>query len=133
MAPPPKVYPDDWRQGMGAYRRNFSAVLGRIQAAEFGRFVVGVALREDPRYCPSPNPAIGAKIVHAIRFTLIDRSDSGRRRPAFTNLIGATTRRFIGDAYLHGDYSNLRHAGERTGVEMGTFAAGMYSTSLGPN
>ena len=90
MASPPKAYPNDWRQGVDASARNYGAVLGRAQTAEFGRLVVGVALREDPRYYPSPNRAVGARIVHAIWFALIDRSDSGHLRLAFANLIGAT-------------------------------------------
>ena len=117
---------------MDAYARNYSAVLGRTQTAEFGRLVVGVALREDPRYYPSPNRAVGARIVHAIWFALIDRSDSGRLHLAFANLIGATAGGFIGNAYLPGDYSDLRHAGERTGIQMSTFAAGNVFDEFGP-
>jgi hypothetical protein len=124
MATPPKAYPDAWKQGAGAYGRNFGASLGRIQTAEFSRFVMGVALREDPRYYRSPNPTLGFRIAHALRFALIDRSDTGRSRPAFATLIGAASGGFVGDAYLPTDYTDLRHAGVRTGVQLGTFAFG---------
>jgi len=122
MAAPPKNYPNNWRQGAAAYGRNYGAVLGRAQTAEFSRFVLGVALREDPRYYPSRNRATPARILHAVWFTLVDRSDAGHLRPAFANLIGATAGGFVGNAYLPGDYTDLRHVGERTGVQMCGFA-----------
>jgi hypothetical protein len=122
MAAPPKDYPSNWRQGAAAYGRNYGAVLGRAQTAEFSRFAAGVALHEDPRYYPSGNRATPARIMHAIWFTLVDRSDAGHLRPAFANLIGATAGGFVGNAYLPSDYTDLRHVGERTGVQMCGFA-----------
>jgi hypothetical protein len=122
MAAPPKNYPNNWRQGAAAYGRNYGAVLGRAQTAEFTRFVMGVALREDPRYYPSGNRAVPARIVHAVWFTLVDRSDAGHLRPAFANLLGAAAGGFVGNAYLPGAYTDLRHVGERTGFQMAGFA-----------
>jgi len=122
MAAPPKDYPNNWRQGAAGYGRNYGAVLGRAQTAEFTRFVAGVALHEDPRYYPSANRATPARILHAVWFTLVDRSDAGHLRPAFANLIGATAGGFVGNAYLPGDYTDLRHVGERTGFQMAGFA-----------
>jgi hypothetical protein len=122
LASPPKAYPNEWRQGVAAYGRNYGAVLGRAQTAEFTRFVTGAVLREDPRYYPSGNRAVAARIAHAIWFTLVDRSDSGGMRPAFANLLGATAGGFVGDAYLPSAYTDLRHVGVRTGVQLGGFA-----------
>ena len=122
MVSPPKAYPDDWRQGAAGFGRNYGAVLGRVQVAEFSRFAAGVALREDPRYYPSPNRNAASRILHAVGFTLADHSDSGQVRPAFANLIGATAGGFFGDAYLPVSYTDLRHAGVRTGIQMTSFA-----------
>ncbi len=122
MAWPPNGYPSDWRQGAAAFGRNYGAVLGRAQTAEFSRFAAGLALREDPRYYPSPNRSVAARVFHALAFTLADHSDSGNSRPAFANLIGATAGGFVGDAYLPTNYTDLRHAGMRTGFQMATFA-----------
>jgi hypothetical protein len=122
MAWPPNAYPNDWRQGAAAFGRNYGAVLGRVQTAEFSRFAVGVALREDPRYYPSPNRNLAGRVLHAVAFTLADRSDSGHSRLAFANLIGATAGGFVGDAYLPASYTDLRHATERTGFQLATFA-----------
>jgi hypothetical protein len=124
MSSPPKAYPGPWRQGAEAYGRNFGASLGRIQTAEFSRFVVGVAIHEDPRYFPAANPSFAMRAAHAIGFTLVDHSDSGRSRPAFANLIGAAAGGFVGNAYLPEGYTDLRHAGVRTGVQMANFAVG---------
>jgi hypothetical protein len=122
MASPPKAYPDDWRQGAEGFGRNYGAVLGRVQVAEFSRFAAGVALREDPRYYPSPNRNAASRILHAVGFTLADHSDSGQVRPAFANLIGATAGGFVGDAYLPSNYTDLRHSAVRIGIQMTGFA-----------
>jgi hypothetical protein len=122
MASPPKAYPDNWRQGAAGFGRNYGAVLGRVQVGEFTRFTAGVALREDPRYYPSPNRNAAVRILYAMGFTLADRSDSGHSMPAFDNLIGATAGGFVGDAYLPANYADLRHAGVRTGIQMTSFA-----------
>ena len=122
MASPPNGYPGNWRRGAAAFGRNYGAVLGRAQTGEFSRFAAGVVLREDPRYYPSPNRNIAVRVFHALSFTLADHSDSGYTRPAFANLIGAAAGGFVGDAYLPSNYTDLRHAGVRTGFQMATFA-----------
>ncbi|AXC15243.1 hypothetical protein ACPOL_5999 [Acidisarcina polymorpha] len=132
MILPPKHYPDPWRQGVAAYGRNYLAILGRQQTAGFSRFVADVALREDPRYYPSANRGFAFRVGHAIGFTLIDRSDSGQARPALANLIGAAAGGFVGNAYLPSNYSDLRHAGVRTGIQMGTFAVGNLFEEFAP-
>jgi hypothetical protein len=132
MASPPKAYPLDWRQGAAAFGRNYGAVLGRVQTAEFSRFVGGVVLREDPRYYPSPNRNAVRRVIFALAFTLADHSDSGHTRPAFANLIGATAGGFVGDAYLPGNYTDLRHAGVRTGIQMASFAIRNMTDEFAP-
>ena len=132
MASPPKAYPDDWREGAAGFGRNYGAVLGRVQVAEFSRFAAGAALCEDPRYYPSPNRNAASRILHAIGFTLADRSDSGHVRPAFANLIGATAGGFVGDAYLPSNYTDLRHAGVRTGIQLTSFAVRNLADEFAP-
>ena len=132
MASPPKAYPDDWRQGAAGFGRNYGAVLGRVQVAEFSRFAAGVALHEDPRYYPSPNRNVASRILHAVGFALADHSDAGRLRPAFANLIGATAGGFVGDAYLPSNYTDLRHAGVRTGIQLTSFAVRNLADEFAP-
>jgi hypothetical protein len=123
MALPPKGYPAEWRQGDAAYWRNYAAALGRQQTGEFSRMVVGIALHEDPRYYRSASAAFIPRVLHAVGFTLIDRSDSGNLRPALANIIGAGAGGFVGNAFLPAGYTDLRHAGVRTGIQMSSFAA----------
>lgn len=123
MAAPPKAYPPEWRQGAAAYWRNYGSALGRQQTGEFSRFAAGVALREDPRYYPSTRIPVFARIVHALAFTFVDRSDDGDARLAFANLIGAVAGGLVGDAYLPTGYTDWRHSGVRTGVQMSAFGA----------
>jgi len=123
MAVPPKNYPPEWRQGGAAYFRNYGSALLRQQTGEFTRFAAGVALREDPRYYPSTRTPVFARIVHALGFTFVDRSDNGDPRPAFANLLGAVAGGAVGDAYLPEGYTDWRHAGVRTGVQMSAFGA----------
>jgi hypothetical protein len=123
MAAPPKAYPREWHLGAAAYWRNYGSALARQQTGEFGRFVAGVALREDPRYYSSTRTPVFARIAHALGFTFVDRSDSGNPRLAFANLLGAAAGGFVGDAYLPTGYTDLRHSSVRTGVQLGAFGA----------
>jgi len=132
MASPPKAYPDDWRQGAVGFARNYGAVLGRVQVAEFSRFVAGTALREDPRYYPSANRHAASRILHAVGFVFADLSDSGHVRPAFANLIGATAGGFVGDVYLPSNYADLRHTGARTGIQVTGFAVHNIADEFAP-
>lgn len=122
MANPPSAYPPDWRMGAGAFARNYGNALAPRASMDTGRFLSAAFLHEDFRYRPSSskNPLI--RSFHALAFTFVDKSDSGRNRLALANFVGAGASGFVGNLYLPAGFNNLSHAETRTAVAFGGFA-----------
>jgi hypothetical protein len=127
MANPPgkgaTQYPPEWRQGAEAFGRNYGDTFAERVSFQTARFVTGAITREDPRYVPSSRQNVLARSLHALSFTLVDRSDSGHPMPALSNFVGAAAGGFVGNAYLPSGFNNVTHAGQRATLRFG-FAAG---------
>jgi hypothetical protein len=118
MAHPPAGYPSDWTDGGGAFGRLYGSALATQTTKRTARFLVGAALHEDPRYLPAAvGASTGARVVHAIAFTFVDRSDSGHSELAYANFASAAAGGFVGMAYLPDGFNDVTHAEERTGTE----------------
>jgi hypothetical protein len=123
MADPPNGYPREWSDGPGAFGRNYGAEFARHSTGGLTHFAVAAVLREDPRYYPSSSANPAGRFVHAIAFTLVDHSDSGRHTIAVSNLAGATAAGFIGMAiYPHG-FNDTTHAYQHAALETTSFFA----------
>jgi hypothetical protein len=114
MANPPDAYPREWRDGGGAFGRNYGDILARDFSGKTARFATGAVLHEDPRYFPSEDRRLTARAFHAIKFTLIDKGDSGNSRLAVANFASAAAGGFIGNAYLPPGFRDATHAGQRS-------------------
>lgn len=106
-------YPRQWKDGGGAFGRNYGDILASDFSEKTARFAVGAILREEPRYFPAANRTFGARFYHALAFTVVDKADSGHNRIAISNFAGAAAGGFIGDAYLPPGYRSLTHASQR--------------------
>jgi hypothetical protein len=128
MANPPgkgaSRYPLEWRQGANAFGRNYGDAFAERVSFQTARFVTGAITREDPRYIPSSSHNILARSVHALSFSFVDRSDSGRPMPALSNFVGAAAAGFVGNAYLPAGFNDVTHAGQRAMLRFGFSAAG---------
>jgi hypothetical protein len=129
MAFPPSEYPRPWRQGMAAYGRNYGDEFAKQTAAQAGKFVVEALFHEDPRYSPSTGRNVFARTWHALIFTVVDRSDSGRKRLALSNFAGSFSAGFVGTAYLPAGYDNSTHALARSTLVLLTNFAAQNLTS----
>ena len=136
MANPPgkgaTKYPGEWRQGAEGFGRNYADALASRVSAHTAQFLTGAILREDPRYAPSPSRGFLARSAHAFAFTFVDRSDSGRPMPAFSNFAAAAAGGFVGNAYLPAGFQDLTHAGQRAEFQFGTIAAGNLFREFAP-
>ena len=136
MANPPgkglTEYPPEWRQGAGAFGRNYGDAFGQRVTFQTARFAMGVITREDPRYHPSSSHNVFSRSFHAIGYTFVDRSDSGHAMPALSNLAGAAAAGFVGNAYLPSGYNNATHAGQRATLQFGMTAAGNLFREFAP-
>jgi len=122
MANPTKHYPREWKDGAGAFGRLYGDSIAMVTSQRTARFLTGVALHEDPRYVRSTSKNPLVRTAHALAFTLIDKTDSGRNTIAFSNFAGAAAGGFVGRAYLPHGYNDLRHAEQRMAMQFASIA-----------
>lgn len=136
MANPPGKgatrYPLEWRQGGEGFGRNYGDAFAQRLSFHTARFASGVLIHEDPRYISSGSRNVFARSVHALTFTLVDRSDSGHSMPAISNLVGAAGAGFVGNAYLPAGFNDATHAGQRATLQLGITAAGNLFREFAP-
>jgi hypothetical protein len=117
MANPKSQYPREWRDGAGAFGRLYGDSFAMVTSQRTARFLTGVALHEDPRYVRSNSKNPLVRTVHAVAFTFVDKTDSGRNTIAFSNFAGAAAGGFVGSAYLPHGYNDLTHAEQRMAIQ----------------
>ena len=122
MANPKNHYPHEWRDGAGAFGRLYGDSIATVTSERTARFLTGVALHEDPRYAPSHSKNPLMRTMHAVAFTFVDKTDSGRNTIAFSNFAGAAAGGFVGNAYLPHGYNDLTHAEQRMAIQFASIA-----------
>ena len=132
MASPPKAYPPEWRQGFPAFARNYGDFMASWASVQGGKFVAASVLHEDPRYFMSSNKNFFARVTHAVRYAVIDRSDSGRPRLAVANMAGALAGGFVGNAYLPAPYANTSRALRRSALALAGFVTSNLADEFHP-
>lgn len=123
MANPPDTYPREWKDGGEAFARNYGDQAARNTAGGLAQFAAAALVHEDPRYFASTRPGFGPRVIHAVKFTLIDKSQSGHSTLAVSNFAGAAATGFVGMAYLPPGYDDTTHAYQHSAVALGAFGA----------
>jgi hypothetical protein len=113
MAVPPRRYPRSWKDGAGAFGRNYGDGLATEEAAQLAKSLAATLVREDPRYFRSNHKNSLRRTTDAVLFAFVDRSDSGKRTLAFSNFAGASAAGFVGRSYLPAGYDDNVHALQR--------------------
>ena len=113
MASPPSGYPREWKDGAGAFGRWYGEQLAAGSARRTGAFLAALAMHEDTRYVPSGSRNMGIRTLHAIAFTIVDKTDAGQNTFAFSNFAGAAAGGFLGMGILPNGYNDATHAGQR--------------------
>lgn len=132
MVNPPDGYPNEWRQGMGAFGRNYGHAFASRTSQQSARFLTAAVLREDFRYRPSKRKNPLARSFHALAFTFVDKSDSGRNRIAIANFAGAAAGGFVPNLYMPDRYDTVSRAQTRMAIAFGGFAAGNLMREFAP-
>ena len=123
IADPPNRYPREWRDGGAAFGRNYGVEFARHTAGSVTHFAVAAIDREDPRYYFSASKSMVPRAAHALIFTVFDRSNSGHRTLALSNLLGSAGAGAVGMAFYPDGYRDITHAYQRAAVETTTFAS----------
>jgi hypothetical protein len=113
MLHPPRGYPREWKDGGGALGRWYGEQIAADTSNRTGQLLGEVALHEDPRYVPSASKNDLIRIFHAVAFTFVDKTDSGRNTVAFANLAGAAAAGFVGMGILPDGFNDVTHAQRR--------------------
>ena len=132
MADPPDHYPSEWKNGGGGFGRLYGDSLAKREAQLAAQTLTKIALREDPRYLPAASHNVFDRVAHAVLFVLVDRSDSGHNRLAYSNFAGATANGFVGMAYLPDGYNDVTHAGQRVASTFQDFALSNIANEFCP-
>jgi hypothetical protein len=69
--------PEEWGQGAGAYGERFVSTVGCSAIHAALAFGLDSTLHQDPRYFRSRNPGFWRRTGHALRGTILTRTDGG--------------------------------------------------------
>lgn len=132
MLNPPSKYPKEWKDGADGFGRLYGARVATITSRRTAAFITEVALHEDPRYLRSTSTNPLARTAHALAFTLIDKTDSGRNTIAVSNFAAAAAGGFVGMGFYPDGWNDETHAGQRAAGELGAIAIGHVITEFEP-
>jgi hypothetical protein len=132
MLNPPSHYPRDWRDGGGAFGRTYAYKVADRTSRETAQFLTGFLLHEDPRYQRSTSTNPLRRTLHALAFTVVDTTDSGRNTFAASNFASAAAGGFVGMGILPHGYNDLTHAEQRMASEFLQIAIGNIATEFEP-
>jgi hypothetical protein len=132
MINPPSKYPKEWKDGAGAFGRNYGYRLADRTSRDTAQFLTGALLREDPRYLRSTSSNPLARTVHALAFTIFDKTDSGRTTFAASNFAAAAAGGFVGMGILPHGYNDITHAEQHMASEFLQIGIGNVLTEFEP-
>ena len=133
MLRPRERYPREWKDGAGAFGRNYGDALAARTSELTARYLVGALLHEDFRYRPSASKSPVIRIAHAIAYTFVDRSDAGNSRLAVANFAAAGANGLVRMAYLPPGYNDISHAGTGAMITFGQLAGQNLAREFAPD
>jgi hypothetical protein len=132
MLNPPSKYPKEWKDGADAFGRNYGYRLADRTSRNTAQFLTGALLHEDPRYLRSTSSNPFTRTVHALVFTVFDKTDSGRTTFAASNFAAAAAGGFVGMGILPNGYNDITHAEQQMASEFLQIGIGNLLTEFEP-
>jgi hypothetical protein len=132
MLNPPSKYSKEWKDGAAAFGRNYGYRVADHTSRLTGQFLTGALLHEDPRYLRSTSSNPLFRTVHAIAFTIFDKTDSGRTTFAASNFASAAAGGFVGMGILPDGYNDVTHAEQHMASEFLQIGIGNVLTEFEP-
>ena len=132
MLNPPSKYPKDWKDGASAFGRNYGYRLADHPSRNTAQFLTGTLLHEDPRYLRSTSSNPFLRTVHALAFTVFDKTDSGRTTFAASNFASAAAGGFVGMGILPDGFNDVTHAEQHMASEFLQIGIGNVLTEFEP-
>jgi len=132
MLSPPSKYPKEWKDGAVAFGRNYGYRVADHTSRNTAQFLTGALLHEDPRYLRSTSSNPFVRTVHALAFTIFDKTDSGRTTFAASNFASAAAGGFVGMGILPDGYNDVTHAEQHMASEFLQIGIGNVLTEFEP-
>ena len=132
MLNPPSKYPKEWKDGAVAFGRNYGYRVADHTSRNTAQFLTGALLHEDPRYLRSTSSNPFVRTVHALAFTIFDKTDSGRTTFAASNFASAAAGGFVGMGILPDGYNDVTHAEQHMASEFLQIGIGNVLTEFEP-
>ena len=102
--------PPEWGQGLKGYGRRFASGYARNVVTNTIAFGVAFADGEDPRPVRSHQSRVWPRVRFAIVQTLVSRTESGSRIPAFSRFAGLYGAAFVSNAWYPARTANTGQA-----------------------
>jgi hypothetical protein len=115
--------PEGWDRTSHGFGQRYGDRMLRFVIRDTTRFAVGALLKEDPRYFPSEDPRIMARVGSALKNTFLVRKDDGRTSLAVGRLAGNYAGGFVSNLYFPPDEATTADALRRGTLRMGGDAA----------
>jgi len=132
MLNPPNKYPREWKDGAGAFGRNYGYRVADHTSRNTAQFLTGALLHEDPCYLRSTSANPFVRTVHALAFTIFDKTDHGRTTFAASNFASAAAGGFVGMGILPNGYNDVTHAEQHMASEFLQIGIGNVITEFEP-
>ena len=125
----------EWGQGVKGYAKRYGAALADQTISNYlTEAILPVALHEDPRYFrlgPGHNPA--HRVVHALSWVLIAKTDSNHNTPNVSELVGSCASASIGWWYYPKAERLPSQVADRCITQVSFDAAGMVLKEYWPD
>ena len=119
--------PTEWGQGAGAYGKSLASTMGGVAIYGALGFALDSTLHEDPRYYRSRSTGFWRRTGHALRGTILTRTDRGGETLSVWRLGSA-----YGAAFLSNQWYPDRLNTVRLGVLQGSLGVGFgFVSNLG--
>jgi hypothetical protein len=132
MLNPPNKYPREWKDGADAFGRSYGYRVADHTSRDTAQFLTGALLHEDPRYLRSTSANPFARTLHALAFTIFDKTDHGRTTFAASNVASAAAGGFVGMGILPNGYNDVTHAEQHMASEFLQIGIGNVITEFEP-
>jgi hypothetical protein len=132
MLNPPSKYPKEWKDGAAAFGRNYGYRVADHTSRNTAQFLTGALLHEDPRYLRSTSSNPVFRTIHALAFTIFDKTDSGRTTFAASNFASSAAGGFVGIGILPDGYNDVTHAEQHMASEFLQIGIGNVLTEFEP-
>ena len=101
--------PTEWGQGGAGYSRRVGSSIATSGVRAVLAFSLDSTLHQDPRYFRSDGPGFWRRVGHALRGTILTRTDSGGETLSTWRLGSAYGAAFISSRWYPDRYHTVRH------------------------